>query len=718
MTSAADRSSFEARTEALLRISRAIETATTLDELLLLALYEMARLLEVPLGSVALLSADDRALDVVCTLPPRVDALPPAAANGSGPIAEALARREILQLLDLSADPERHQVADQLLGSPADSLLLLPLVTQDRPIGVMSMAQRVGSRIFSADELALARVLASQIAAAVAAFRITEAAQRRSAELATVNDIAATVTSSLDTHEVYRLVVQKLNEYFHVDAGSLLMLDEQTGELEFVMTLEAGEEKLAGVRVPKGAGVVGYVAETQQPLVVLDAQNHPLFYAKISEGVGYVTRSLLAVPMVVKGRTIGVIELLNKLDGQFSDEDTDRLMAMAATIAVAIENARLFQEVAVGRDRFAAILNSTQDGILMADIHGLVLTANPMLEPWFGLSPAQLVGQPLSSLLDELSQRTREVAPPRVIGDDGDVVCSDIEVLRPQRRFVRRISSPVRDAAQHVMGHLEVFHDISQEKELEQLRDDYTSMLVHDLRAPLTSIMNGLLMVKRGLGGPITEQQNELISIAHQGSQTMLAMVNNLLDIARMEQGRMPLELEPVSFYRLGDQMFERLQAVVQSRNLMLKTELPLGLPPINADRDKLARVLQNLLDNAVKFSPAGGIITLGAAVIEPDRSPKSLPVQLPAPVREPSLVAWIRDQGPGIPREFHQRIFDKFGQVHSTRRARGSGLGLAFCKLAIEAHRGRIWVESVEGQGSTFAFTLPIVADPEDELG
>jgi two-component system, NtrC family, sensor histidine kinase KinB len=718
MTSAADRSSLEARTEALLRISRAIETATTLDELLLLALYEMARLLDLPLGSVALASADARSLDVVCTLPPRVGTLPPVDAASFAQIDEAFARREITQFADLNGDPGSHALARALLDAPAQALLLLPLVTQDRAIGVMSMASDVAPRSFGPEELALARVLASQIAAAVAAFRITESAQRRSAELATVNDIAATVTSSLDTHEVYRLVVQKLNEYFHVDAGSLLMLDEQTGELEFVMTLEAGEEKLAGVRVPKGVGVVGYVAETQLPLVVPDAQNHPLFYAKISEGVGYITRSLIAVPMVVKGRTIGVIELLNKLDGEFTNEDVERLMAMAATISVAIENARLFQQVAVGRDRFAAILNSTQDGILMADIHGLVLMANPMLEQLFGLRPNQLVGRPLSELLGELGQRTREIAPPRVIGDDGDVVCTDIEVIRPQRHFVRRISSPVRDAAQQVMGHLEVFHDISQEKELEQLREDYTSMLVHDLRAPLTSIMNGLLMVKRGLGGPITAQQDELITIAHQGSQTMLEMVNNLLDIARMEQGRMPLELEPVSFYRLGDQMLERLQAVLQSRQLTLKSELPLGLPPLSADRDKLARVLQNLLDNAVKFSPSGATIVLGAAVVSPEVETQSLPVQLPAPPKEPCLVAWIRDQGPGIPREFHQRIFDKFGQVHSTRRSRGSGLGLAFCKLAVEAHQGRIWVESVEGQGSTFAFTLPIASENAFELG
>lgn len=715
MLPAAERSSTEARTEALLRISRAIETATTLDELLMLALYETAVLLDVPLGSIALLDDGSRTLGVVSTLPPRVEPLPSLVLDAEPQLVQMLERREALQLGESYPQPGVASLAIPLIGAAARSLLLLPLVAQDRPIGVLSMAAADAPRTFSAEDLALARVLSSQIAAAIAAFRTTEAAQRRSAELATVNDIAATVTSSLDTHEVYRLVVQKLNEYFHVDAGSLLMLDEQTGELEFVMTLEAGEEKLAGVRVPRGAGIVGHVAATQLPLIVHDAQSHPLFYAQVSDGVGYQTRSILCVPMVVKGRTLGVIELLNKLDGDFTGEDADRLAAMAATIGVAIENSRLFQQVAVGRDRFAAILNSTQDGILMTDIHGTVLTANPMVEQLFARQPQQLVGQPISLLLDEIVQYGRIISPPRRNGDDdGDVVISELEVTRPQRRFLRRISSPVRDAANNsVMGHLEVFHDISQEKELEQLREDYTGMLVHDLRAPLTSIMNGLLMIRRGLGGPVTEQQHELIGIAHQGSQTMLEMVNNLLDISRMEQGSMPLELEPVSFYTLADQVAERLAVSAHSRQLTFLTKLPLGLPPITADRDKLLRVLQNLLDNAIKFSPTGGTITLGAALVDTTVvGPADLPVTLPADAPAYCLVAWIADQGMGIPAEYHRRIFEKFGQVSTSRRSRGSGLGLAFCKLAVEAHRGQIWVESVEGQGSTFAFTLPITRD------
>src|SRR5690606_11751416 len=149
---------------------------------------------------------------------------------------------------------------------------------QDHELGVLMLGSTGAARTFSADEEALARVLAGQIAAAITAFRLNEAAQRRTQELSTLNEIAATITSTLDTREVYRLVVQKLNQYFRVEAGSLLLKDEATGELEFVMTIEGGEEKLAGVRVPAGQGVVGHVVATGQWEIVADVERDPRFY--------------------------------------------------------------------------------------------------------------------------------------------------------------------------------------------------------------------------------------------------------------------------------------------------------------------------------------------------------------------------------------------------------------------------------------------------------
>jgi PAS domain S-box-containing protein len=712
-----DQSLVDLRTSALLRIASAIETAATLDELLLLALHEFSHLLDIPLCALVMLSEDHSEAVLTSVYPPRVTLPPPFALRETTYLHQMVTTRQPFEFHDITQDltspevtPLTRHLAHLLDQEHVRSMLLVPLVALDHMIGLLVFASLVEPRRFAESEVALARLMAGQLAAAVTSFRITEKAQRRSAELATLNDIASAVTSSLDPREVYHLVIEKLNEYFRVDAGSLLMVDEETEDLVFVMTLEAGEEKLAGVRVPKGQGVVGDVAQSQRYAIVHNAQNDPRHYTKVSEDVGYVTHSILAVPMVVKGRTIGVIELLNKRDGNFTEDEAYRLMRMATTIGVAIENARLFQEVANGRDRLEAILNSTNDGILMADMHGTILTANPMAAQLLGEPRDAMIGRRLNELLAVLAERAVELSAPQWLNEDQDgPSVIEIELPGVQRRFIRHFLLPVRDIFGTLIGQLALFQDISKERELAQLRDDYTGMLIHDLRAPLTAIMNGIMMVKRGLGGPISEQQQELLSIAHQGSQTMLEMVNTLLDISKMEQGAMTIEHQPISPYALVDETVDRLLAK-QSQSYQLRQEMSIGLPLFEGDHEKLVRVLQNLLDNAIKFTSNGGDVILGAAPARLGRNHAlpQLSFKLPDLGSGDWIIFWVRDHGPGIPAQDHDRIFRRFGQVRG-RRVRGTGLGLTFCKLAVEAHGGRIWLESKEGDGSTFAFALPL---------
>jgi two-component system, NtrC family, sensor histidine kinase KinB len=712
LLSAGEQPLMTARMDPLIRITQAIETAATLDELLLLSLHELTRLLSVERGGVALLY--DGAARLASEYPPQLAPSDLRLADLPS-VQQAFRERRPVQVYCGDWDSYPRVLAEILRTRETRAALIVPLVAQDDDIGVLVLGTADGARLFSPDEAALARVLAGQIAAAITAFRINEAAQRRNQELSTLNEIAATITSTLDTREVYRLVVQKLNQYFRVEAGSLLLRDDVSGDLEFVMTIEGGEEKLAGVRVPAGQGVVGHVVATGEWEIVADVERDPRFYRKVSEDAGFVTRSILCVPMVAKGRVMGAVELLNKLDGPFGEEDAERLLRMAAFIAVAIENAHLFQQVTDGRDRLEAILNSTADGILMADPHGVVLSANPMAERICERDEAELVGSQLERLLEALYGRAHEVVTRSWGGAggedgeaDGPLQVTEIALGGTRRRFVRLLRLPVRDALGVAYGELVVLRDITQEKELEQLREDYTSMLVHDLRAPLTSIMNGVMMVQRGLSGPVTDQQRELLKIAYQGSETMLELINNLLDISKMEQGQMTLDLRPLSPYIVIDKAVERLKASAASAKVDLAQSLEVNLPLVEADEDKIVRVLQNLLDNAIKFSRPGSSITVGAHYAGGEREPSRGMPLANAPRAGDWLVMWVQDQGIGIPPAYFERIFEKFGQVRG-RKVRGTGLGLTFCKLSVEAHCGRIWVESEEGRGSVFAFCLPL---------
>ena len=229
-------------------------------------------------------------------------------------------------------------------------------------------------------------------------------------------------------------------------------------------------------------------------------------------------------------------------------------------------------------------------------------------------------------------------------------------------------------------------------QELERLRDDLTHMIVHDLRTPLTSLLAGLQTIEA-----ISELDalgQECLGMAVHGGQTLLGMVNDLLDISKMESGTLTLERQSVSAGELVVHALQQVSWLAQENKLCLVPDIAEGLPPFSGDEDKLRRTLVNLLGNALKFTPEGGTVTVSVRPAAPNRVRFS-----------------VHDTGMGIPQEAFGRIFEKFGQVESreAKRKMSTGLGLTFCKMVAEAHGGRIWVESVMGQGSTFSLEVPI---------
>ncbi len=239
-------------------------------------------------------------------------------------------------------------------------------------------------------------------------------------------------------------------------------------------------------------------------------------------------------------------------------------------------------------------------------------------------------------------------------------------------------------------------------QELEQSRDDLTHMIIHDLRTPLNAMMMGMHAVETM--GDLNEDQQEMMKISQRGGKTLVDIINDLLDISKMESGSLQLKRQDIPVTGLIDTALEQVAILVNSRNLTLATELDPNLPHLVADEAILIRTLVNLLGNALKFTPEGGAVTVSVRLDDDGHS----------------LQFSIRDTGEGIPPEAFERIFEKFGQVESRKGGRtvSTGLGLTFCKLAVEAHGGHIGVASAPGQGSTFSFTIPLRADGEHEQG
>jgi signal transduction histidine kinase len=236
-----------------------------------------------------------------------------------------------------------------------------------------------------------------------------------------------------------------------------------------------------------------------------------------------------------------------------------------------------------------------------------------------------------------------------------------------------------------------VLRDATEERKLEDVRRQLTEMIVHDLRGPLTAILSSLKLLEAAASAASSPVASQALAVSRRSCQQMLTLVSSLLDIARLERGEMELSVAPMDLGRLCEEIAAQYVPEANEQGIILKWECGAHVPPIRVDPEKLERVLANLLDNALKFTPAGGSIDLR---VEP---------------ADDSVEITLSDTGPGIPEEYRKSIFERFTQVPGVAgKRRGTGLGLAFAKLAVEAHGGRIWVEDGAPQGACFKIRLP----------
>jgi signal transduction histidine kinase len=268
---------------------------------------------------------------------------------------------------------------------------------------------------------------------------------------------------------------------------------------------------------------------------------------------------------------------------------------------------------------------------------------------------------------------------------------------------VARVKSLVRIKRQRD----DLEHAYQELRRAEYLRDNLTTMVVHDLRTPLTSMIGPLEMLFTDQLGPLNGTQRDIIRVCRRASHRLLSLVNELLDVAKLESGDMVLDCEDLEASVLIEQAMENIELLMHDRTTAVEREIEAELPILRGDDDLLARVLMNLISNALKHTPGDGEVVIGAR-----RGPLQSTLNgANSQDSAEAIVFSVRDTGPGIPLDAQEQIFNKWHQVESRKsdRRNSTGLGLTFCKLAVEAHGGQIWVESVPGEGSTFSFTLPL---------
>jgi two-component system, OmpR family, sensor histidine kinase VicK len=337
---------------------------------------------------------------------------------------------------------------------------------------------------------------------------------------------------------------------------------------------------------------------------------------------------------------------------------------------------------------------------------------NQAYEDWLGKAPADIHGCSLQMLWGKDCYRTMRAPVNAALA--GETVTYENEILLKDGspRSVSVTYIPHRDDHQAVKGFFALTSDISDRKAIERMKDEFISVVSHELRTPLTSLHSALKILVTGRLGTLSADGQQMLEIADENTDRLVRLVNNVLDLQRIESGEVTMEKQICNAADLMIQATEAMQAMAQHQGIVLSTQ-PLDIP-IWVDPDYILQALTNLLSNAIKFSATGGTVWLTIGYRQQgDRKPRSSRRKAPPPTE---VLFQVRDQGQGIPIDKLERIFERFHQVDSSdsRKKGGTGLGLAICRKIIEQHEGSIWAESRMGQGSTFSFTLPALKQQE----
>jgi two-component system phosphate regulon sensor histidine kinase PhoR len=356
------------------------------------------------------------------------------------------------------------------------------------------------------------------------------------------------------------------------------------------------------------------------------------------------------------------------------------------------ERERSLRDIATEKSKIKTIINCMGDGVLVCDRDSCIVLSNPAAGRMLKTPETSLLGNYVShcNLLPELTKIIEESLKARDLGYTS--VSQELSLDESGGLYLRAHTAPVRNDVGEVMGSVTVLQDISHLKELDKMKSEFIAMVSHELRAPIAAVEQQLTVILNKMAGEVTEKQGQLLSRAKERTKGLLTLIKDLLDLSKIEAGKMVQYKEPLSLQEIIEKVVELMKAEAEVKKIDVQWSTPEKLPRIQADRNSMEGIFTNLISNAIKYTSEGGKVWITLS-------------------EEGSFVkAMVSDTGIGIKKEDLPRIFDKFYRVKTaeTRQIVGTGLGLSIVKSIVDAHLGSISVESEEGKGSTFTVLLP----------
>lgn len=512
--------------------------------------------------------------------------------------------------------------------------------------------------------------------------------QQRIYQIQVLKEIGERIGYSLDTNKIVEIITSSLGSLLEYDTVSYMVLQGQGDQLVFKCHVNntVTHAFLNEVREKMLLSVSAILDRDFKPELVDESVTGNI----LDDNLKVSLKSYFNLPVVIGDKLVGLINVGSQVPGQYGDAQASILYSITNQASTAVSKLQAVLESEKGK--LVAVINSMTDGVVMVDMHNQVLVSNPAVRSLLEIAGGQdtTMYDVVDALAGKVDVRTKIE---QAIGTKSPIVISGVQL---KDHMVELTITPVRSQQGDQLGAAVVFHDITTEKDLEKLRQDFTAMMVHELRAPLTAVRwSSESLGKMAVPGATIEPKKieETALTISSASRNMLELVNDLLDVAKIEAGKFDLNLQEYDIVAIIKDQLLTFKALAEQKRLQLSDTLPDKFM-LKCDKVRISQALENLLSNAIKYTDSGQVM-----------------VTLTIDQQNKKATVAVKDSGVGVSREDISQLFSKFRQLKNTDNARkGTGLGLVVSKGIIEAHGGQIWAESAgENMGTTFYFTLPL---------
>jgi PAS domain S-box-containing protein len=633
-------------------------------------------------------------------------------------------------------------VVDELGGIPygrpetPQSILAVPMLLGGRALGMLS-AQSYQPNVYTEDDLQILSTLANQAMVAIQNGRLLNETRRlaqeleqrvveRTAELErekqnteTLLRILTEVSSSLDLDRALNRTLALLNDAIGAEQGTIMLRSAEDNMLHYragygyLSNMMTGERR--GFKLKIGEGLAGWVVANRESVLVGDLLKDPRWVTTPSSSREH--RSAIVVPLMVGEDVIGVLMVFHRKVNFFSPERLNMVKAIAGQVSVAINNAHLYELIRDQAERLGAMLRREQeeasrsqaileavaDGVLVTGADNRITFLNNSAKEILELEAERVVGQSLDVFVGLFGKaagswmqtiRAWSESPSKY--QKGETYAEQLD-LQNGRIILVHLAPVIFQ--NDFLGTVSIFRDITHEVEVDRLKSEFVATVSHELRTPMTSIRGYTDVLLMGAAGALNENQAHFLNIIKSNTERLNILVNDLLDISRIESGRVTLSPQALDLRELAEDVIEDVLRRSQEENkpMALSLDAPKKLPLVYGDMERVRQVLSNLVFNSYHYTPPNGTITVHIHPLDGENQ-----VQVD-----------VEDNGVGIPREDQERIFERFyrGEHPLVLATPGTGLGLSIVKQIVEMHKGRIWMQSsgIPGEGSVFSFTLPL---------